>query len=139
MRKQCRAEVKFVQETLASSAESPGRRRAEGWPVGVAVGGDSALWESSCVRAMVGGSQGAQRGMEALRRATIPGGSVSETCSCLVRLLKRSRGRQPHPPCQPPRASHRRIDPLSSIFTGDSQGRLAGVCFTFPAPLFLSW
>lgn len=62
MRKQCRAEVKFVQESLASSAESPSRRRAEGWPVGVAVGGDSALRESSCVRAMVGRSQGAQRG-----------------------------------------------------------------------------
>lgn len=46
---ECKPEVKFFHEKPVRSVESPHRKKAEGWPLGVAVGGDGALWESSFI------------------------------------------------------------------------------------------
>lgn len=86
---ECKPEVKFFHEKPVRSVESPHRKKAEGWPLGVPFG--------RAVSFTVGRSQGAlQWGkVEALRVATLPGGSMSETCSCLVRLLKEPRSEHP--------------------------------------------
>lgn len=47
MRKQCKSEVKFIQEKFAGSAESYSRRRVPGSSLDVAIGGDDAIWGNS--------------------------------------------------------------------------------------------
>lgn len=123
---ECKPEVKFFQEKLVSSVESPHRKRAEGWPLGVAVGGDGAVWESSSIHG------GQKPGCTAARGSGGPQ-SCHDSRQFYVRdtrlpreAAKRTEGRAsmlcthfcslPHPPG----AGSRRINSLSFIVTEDS-------------------